>query len=464
MSIRVTACFLYVLGFAWYARRNWFLSNCAVIALMAVIQHPDLPKSIFGIQGLNPWNMLFGAVLICWFATRQRLGLVWDMPSGVMLFLLAYGVTVFISVVRLMMNPSGWAGEPFSYMLSEYVINGFKWVLPGLLLFDGTRSRRHIWFALAAIFTVYLLLSVQVIRWVPFGAGANKAARYIQNEIGYNRVTLSMMLSGASWAVLASVVLFSKWKHRLLVAGAAAGIAFAQALTGGRTGYLSWLAVGLIFCLLKWRKFLPVIPVGVAVALAFVPGLKERVLQGFGENAGPIVVSNDSYEMTSGRNIAWPAVIDQIHQGPVFGFGRTAMHTTGVADMLMHRHNESFPHPHQAYLEVLLDSGVIGLVCVLPFYLIVLIRSIRLLRDPDDPLVCVVGATCCALVLALLIGAFGGQTFYPREGSVGMWAAIGLMLRVSVQRAAQPRGAVFAEDETEESDAEEVEVLRDDEE
>ena len=44
------------------------------------------------------------------------------------------------------------------------------------------------------------------------------------------------------------------------------------------------------------------------------------------------------------------------------------------------------------------------------------------------------GGVCLALVLALLIAAIGSQTFYPREGSVGMWAAIGLMLRMSVQR------------------------------
>jgi hypothetical protein len=43
--------------------------------------------------------------------------------------------------------------------------------------------------------------------------------------------------------------------------------------------------------------------------------------------------------------------------------------------------------------------------------------------------------------LALLFAAMGSQTFYPREGAVGMWCAIGLMLRVYVQRArrqAQP--------------------------
>ena len=44
------------------------------------------------------------------------------------------------------------------------------------------------------------------------------------------------------------------------------------------------------------------------------------------------------------------------------------------------------------------------------------------------------GGACLALVLALLFGAAGSQTFYPREGAVGMWAAIGLMLRATVER------------------------------
>jgi hypothetical protein len=41
----------------------------------------------------------------------------------------------------------------------------------------------------------------------------------------------------------------------------------------------------------------------------------------------------------------------------------------------------------------------------------------------------------CALVLALLIAGMGSQTFYPREGALGIWAAIGITLRVWVERA-----------------------------
>jgi len=44
----------------------------------------------------------------------------------------------------------------------------------------------------------------------------------------------------------------------------------------------------------------------------------------------------------------------------------------------------------------------------------------------------------------------GGETFYPREGAVGMWAAIGLLLRVAVERqkAVEENTRLFGEPET----------------
>ena len=85
-------------------------------------------------------------------------------------------------------------------------------------------------------------------------------------------------------------------------------------------------------------------------------------------------------------------------------------------------------------MEWLLDNGVIGFLLVMPFYLVLLWRSARLFCSTNAPPYVAVGGVCFALVLALLVAAMGSQTFYPREGSVGMWAAIGLMLRLSVQR------------------------------
>ena len=87
----------------------------------------------------------------------------------------------------------------------------------------------------------------------------------------------------------------------------------------------------------------------------------------------------------------------------------------------------------------------------MPMYLVMVALSIRVLMDRSDPLYAAAGGVCLALVLALLVGAMGSQTFYPREGSVGMWAAVGILFRVYVERnRARALGVDVFEDEEEE--------------
>lgn len=438
MSIRIAALILVVLFFSGYAWKNWFVSACVSLLLLAVVQHPDFPANMGGIQGLNPWNFLILNVVLSWLRNRGEEGLVWDLPSGVQSLLIGYIITIVVGVVRWI--PQAGREFPLSSIVSDDIINTLKWIIPGLILFDGCRTRERMLTALMTILGLYLLLAVQVVRWMPLssatGPGADfatRASKIIQNEIGYNRVTLSNMLAGASWAALVFTIVVNTQWQRLMVLGAAGIIALGQSLTGGRTGYVTWGFVGLVLSLIRWRKLLPIIPVVVVMLGVALPGIRERMLQGFVSNSGNIVQKTDEYEVTSGRNIAWPAVIEEIEKSPLFGYGKEGMVSTGIRDQLMSRYKESFPHPHQAYLEILLDNGVLGFLIIILFYLAVLCRSFQLVLVREDPLVCAVGCTAFSLVLALMVGAMGGQTFYPREGAVGMWAAIGLMLRVSVE-------------------------------
>jgi O-antigen ligase len=438
--IRTTLLMLLVAFLAGYAWRNWFVSLCGAVLLMAVVQHPDFPNSIGGIQGANPWNLLLLMVVLAWACKRKSEGLIWDMPPLISCLLIGYLIVVLVGVIRLLGEPPISPDYTFMTIISEDLINCIKWVIPGLLLYDACRTRRRVAITIAVVMALYFLLAVQVVKCMPLSSAISgndlsaRASKVTQSNMGYNRVTLSMMLAGASWAMLCCLPLLKKNYAIVLVVAAAAVIALGQALTGGRTGYVAWGTVGMILAFVRWRRLLLVIPV-VAMAIAvLLPGVRERMLQGIGGNSGSIVVETDQYEMTSGRNIAWPKVIEKIGENPIVGYGRKAMSTTGIKRNLMEDHGENFGHPHQAYFQVILDNGLIGFAVIIPFYLIVLWRGFRLLSDRIDPLNAVAGGVVVSLVLALMIGAMGGQTFYPREGSVGMWVAIGVALRMSVDR------------------------------
>ncbi len=455
--IRHTLLFALVISLAIYAFRDWFKSLCGLILLMSVIEHPDMPKTMLGIQGLNPWNVLLLFVVLGWLTSRGREGLTWDMPLHMNLLLVAYCLLVVIGFGRMLFDRHG-SYTPIaipleeyssSYIFSEYFVNTFKWVVPGLLLFDGCRSRERFNLALLSTLAIYFLLALQVIKWMPITSVLHgdeltaRSSKILLKQVGYHRVNLSMLLGGASWAIFSTRVLRQGGKA-LMVLGASVIVLYGQALTGGRTGYAAWMAVGLVLCLLRWRRYLLLVPVLIAVIVAVVPGVEERMLQGFTPetrdyNAVGATTSGDQekpddYTITAGRTLIWPYVIDLIKQRPWVGYGRLAMVRTGLKDYLWTELAENFPHPHNAYLELLFDNGWVGFCIVIPFYLAVLGHAFVLFRDSRSPIFVAIGGTASALVMALLFASVGSQTFYPREGAVGMWCAIGLVLRVSVER------------------------------
>lgn len=453
--IRLSLLAAYVLAFSAYAFKDWFKSLCALILLMAVIEHPDMPKSILGIPGLNPWNLLLIPVVLGWAKARREEGLKWDMPKHITVLLLLYLFVVLVGFVRMVRNP-GAMDDSTAGMISEYLINTVKWVIPCLLLFDGARTRQRMVLAIVSVLGVYLLLGVQVIKWMPLSYAldgdslSSRSLKILTNEVGYHRVNISAMLAGASWAIFATRPLALVAWQRVAIIGATVAVAYAQALTAGRAGYVTWAAVGFILCSLRWRKYLFAVPVLVVAVAVLAPGVTQRMLEGFTastrdvnvrlEAGRPISLDGeqpsgpDAYTITAGRTAIWPYVIEKIKAKPLFGYGRQAMVRTGLTKFLLFNLGEAFGHPHNAYLEMLFDNGLFGFVLIMPFYVIVVRRSISLFMDTRHPLFTSVGGVSSALVLALLLAATGSQTFYPREGWLAMWCAIGLMLRVYQER------------------------------
>jgi O-antigen ligase len=441
--IRLSLLYLVITGLAVYAWRDWFKALCGLILLMGVIQHPDMPKNILGVQGLNPWNLLLMSVLGAWASARRREGLRWDLPRYLAILLGLYMLVVVVSFLRLIPQ-RGLLSDDYTMagIVSEYFVNALKWIVPGLLLFDGCRSRERYSWAVVCTLGVYVLLAIQVIKWMPIDYALSgdqleaRSGKILTREVGYHRVNLSMMLAGASWALFSARTLLRGFWPVLGVAALSAMALFAQSLTAGRTGYATWAIVGLLLCVLRWRRYLLLAPVAAFVIVMAVPGAFERFTQGFGEGdelQGQEAV--DQYAVTSGRNLIWPYVIAKIEERPLVGYGRLAMKTTGLQAFLWDEMREAFPHPHNAYLELLLDNGWLGALLVLPFYLVTLKMAFSLFLDSRSPVFVAAGGMTLALVLALLTAAVGSQTFYPREGSVGMWCAIGLLFRVDRERA-----------------------------
>src|SRR5207253_1556239 len=165
-------------------------------------------------QGLNPWNLLLLLIILGWMAQQGSEGLTWDLPRSFSFFLVAFLLVVTTSFLRLVEDRAALLeASSLTEVISEYLVNPVKFIVPGLLLFHGCRSRSRLRWALGAILMLYVLLSLQVIRWMPLDGIVNPAdlaprsLKILRAETGYHRVDLSVILAGASWALLAAASL-----------------------------------------------------------------------------------------------------------------------------------------------------------------------------------------------------------------------------------------------------------------
>lgn len=436
-----------------YASRDWYKSLCALIAMLAVLERYDMPRAMFGIPGINPWNIMMAFILLFWFLNRKREGLRWDMSPGLNFLLITYLGVVLIGFARMttdfepVVQYFAITQQSLPTIEGKFIdrfINGVKYVTPGLLLYHGCNSKSRFNLALAAILVATFALGLQIIRVMPLTlltdaeAMASRALRVLDRDIGFHRIDLAALMAGGTWSfIIARPHLPKSW--RLAMLGAGALMLLALALTGGRMGYVTWFALALLIGAYRWKRYLLLAPVILAIVVSVVPAAKERMLEGFGRGAeNPLGMSGevDLNTITSDRTLIWPVLLEKISERPFFGYGMEGFFRSGASYQLIDEFGAAgaFPHPHNAYLELFLDNGLVLGLPVLLFFAITLRRSLSLFKDRVSTTCVVAGGMCFLYVGAQLIASFGSQSFYPRSGVMLMWCTIGLMHRVYRER------------------------------
>ena len=245
--IRYTLLTLLITFLCVYSFKDWFKVLCVLVALLAVIEHPDWPKSLMGIQGANPWNLLLLFVLMGRAYSKKNEPQLEKLPAGLKFLLITYFTFVVISVLRMMSDTSGiveWAvytnQDPPSTasLISEHIINSFKWLIPGYLMYTGCNSEKRLKLGLVSIAFVYVFLALQIIKAMPIGSITRGdeleylARRILSSNVGFHRVNLSMMMSGAFWAIYAFREILNKKMHVYYLYGICLIVFYGQALTG----------------------------------------------------------------------------------------------------------------------------------------------------------------------------------------------------------------------------------------
>ncbi len=435
-----------IVAIALYAWRDWFVSACALVVLAAFMKHSDMPRTLGEIPGTNPWDLLFVAVMAAWIITRRKNPAAGLCPRYVAVVSGLFAVMMLVTFIRGAADLGPFQAAGISGFTTEYLLNSAKYLVLAALLFDGARmSRRNLLLVYGAIVAQVLMFVLMTWKYIPLeglfehartAQGESAYRRRFQTEIGFHPNDIALVLVAGFWAAVAAAPLLKarRWWWKAVAAIAGTLTALAVVMTNSRGGYMAFVGVGLLFGLLRYRWLLAALPVAALIALAAFPTLSDRITNGFGvvDTSGSQVEDWDA--VSGGRTTdLWPQAVEEIAGAPVAGQGRLTIARTDLRWRIDPTGEEIPMHPHNAYLEMLLDSGAVGLVVTLLLFVgVPLLAYAR--RQPRDPLLTTVLYAGLAGAATLLIMGMSGQTFWPREGVDTILYLYALMLAGSVTR------------------------------
>lgn len=436
-TVVVVAFMLFVIV---YAQRDWFRALCCLIVFTAVTEYPGLPNPLDA-KGVNHWSVMLAAVVFAWIISRIARPRSWNIPRGWLIVIGLYLLVESIAIARLCLNldqftaraaliNAGYASYGVQAVLVDIVYSPLRYMLLGFLLLDGARTHRQLLFGLGAVLAAVLIYALVVDKEIPLSglAGGGMQFRHrISKWTNRHPNDLARVFVAAIW------IGFSLWqfkvgtlKLRLTALLAVGFVVLALGHTHSRGGYLAFVATGLVVALVagSWRT-LTALAVAIAAVMMYAPSITDRILTGVDMTGGG---QHNMGEVTAGRDVIWPAAIEGIEKSPLIGHGFYGyVHSGAIFTSIENGGGEI--HPHNAYLEMLLDHGILGAAGRLAPFVYVLSVGVILIRRRSDPCLRIMGVTALSWAVTTFVMGVSGQHWGFTENLFTFWCVAGLTAR-----------------------------------
>jgi len=298
-------------------------------------------------------------------------------------------------------------------------------VLAALLVAAAVAKARRpepfVWaLAIGSCLLVFVVIGFVIISAARLGWLASPRARAFFNPIGTHANEL-----GRVFVTAYALLLFAWWESKndrakVALFAALGVLSFGILLTFSRNAFLGFFLVNGLFLIWRFQaKKLGLAMLGAAVAVAFAPGaVYRRITYGFDSGSADAV--------SAGRiESIWLPLMPDAMSSPLWGSGLDSImwsHAMTSGSMLF------VGHAHNAYLQAILDMGLIGLALVLAFYWHVW-KGFRALGSNAylSPVMRGFFQGACAALIAFAVAGMTGGSLRPQPENVGLWMAIGMM-------------------------------------
>ncbi len=455
----VSAMLLAALVAAGFTLSNYRIGLWCLVLLLPISASAIFPREILGITGANPFNALFGLTLLSFLAERLfKQQADWNLayPRFWWAYLAPMVVAAVIGVLHFSEIPAfAFSNElirfnsPAGYVrdiLIKPMIYLVLAILLGMARSAGMQPNAviaamclSIWLLAAWVFA-YLLLS-----GISLGQLADATRRESLSGTGMHANELGVL--AASMLTLMVFAIANPDKSRALrgLYVITAGIAAALLLISFSRGAFLAFAVGLaVFFILQRR--LKIVIVGVIVLACILPILPvelfERLSTGLTTSGNKVLHSSED-PLTAGRVAGvWIPLLSEVQANPVFGNGLLS-----IAWSLPFRSGAlglATLNPHNLYLKILLEIGVVGLVLVMLFFFDFWRRLKVAADDAATPrnLSWLFAGSSAALLGYAAYGLSGGD-YLPDPSNAWLWVVWGLLLAVPAGRLGNVTGKAY---------------------
>ncbi|MGH8737620.1 MAG: O-antigen ligase family protein [Burkholderiales bacterium] len=406
-----------------------------LILLMPISTSYVFPHEMFGIKGLNPLNLLLVGTLGSYLIGAMSGGSLRRFVPRPLLWL--YVLPLVVAGLRGVRHFGEIAPVFFMYDVVDfqnptgYLVNLVA--KPLLLLTFAllvaaavSKSAKPEKFLLPAWISIWVMSLMVVVFVLQSGVGLQQLASSRERAF-LGALGMHADAFGPLYTVAYALLLFT-WAEtrapaaRLGLAASMGLTAVALMLTFSRGAFVAFMLVNVLFLL--WRRNASALVfVGLLAALglfALPAAVYERVQHGFGHGLNAI---------SAGRiDMLWLPLLPQVLRHPVLGSGLESIlwsepmrRGAGVTIL-------AATHPHNAYLEALLDMGIVGLALFGAYFAHVWKGLRALAVDASlSPRLRGFFLGAAAGLLALLVTSFVEGSLRPQPEQVFLWLAIGMM-------------------------------------
>lgn len=341
------------------------------------------------------------------------------------------GTTHLPEVPQEALERLGFAYESTKSYLSGVAIKPFflmvlSWLIGTAILRSRNPRLFLIPFSIAIALPAIAILVYVLAYGIDLEILSSQYGREILSGLGLHANELGFLLAtGFVMLLYVLPTLESGWGKVLLI-GELALVSVALMLTFSRGGFLVYLLGVLAF--LVSRKKTPYIFAGLAVvalvALVLPDAFWERITAGLNDAPSDLSAQGND-ELTAGRVWVWVQLWPEFLRSPIWGSGLdSTAWSSAVKEGLF-----SYNHPHNLYLRVLLDMGLIGFA-LMAYWLARLFRDIRAVAN-DTSVLPQIRALASGLIVALggmLVSGFSNGHFTPESELAFIWIGLGFVL------------------------------------